>query len=137
MVLDEVTKYKRNIFTMWFDYKKAFDSIPHLGLVHSLRLAKVPEPIVAAVQRLTQVWATKVFLHHEQGTVASEKICYNTGVLQGDCLALLLFVLAINPLSHLLQKCDGYKIGIPGDRDIELTHLLFVDDLKTYDQNKS
>ena len=29
MVLDEVRQYNRNIFTMWFDYQKAFDSIPH------------------------------------------------------------------------------------------------------------
>ena len=41
--------------------------------------------------------------------------------------------MSINPLSFLLnQTSTGYKVGEPGKRDLALTHLLFVDDLKTY-----
>ena len=52
--------------------------------------------------------------------------------MQGDCLSLMMFVLCVNPLSHLLKQLHGYKVGPPGDRKTKLTHLFFVDDLKTY-----
>ena len=67
----------------------------------------------------------------------TDLIRYLTGILQGDCLALFLFVLCVNPLSHLLNSCPGYMIGPPGSRKTKITHLLFVDDLKTYATNKS
>ena len=44
--------------------------------------------------------------------------------------------MCVNPLSHLLKNLPGYKIGPPGNRKEEITHLFFVDDLKTYAQDK-
>ena len=67
----------------------------------------------------------------------TDLIEYLTGILQGDCLVLFLFILCVNPLSHLLKECDGYEIGPPGNRNVKITHLLFVDDLKTYANNKT
>ena len=61
---------------------------------------------------------------------------YLTGVLQGECLSLLLFILSVNPLSFLLKNLPGYKIGEPGKSDISISHLLIVDDLKTYASDK-
>lgn len=34
--------------------------------------------------------------------------------------------------AYLLRKHEGYKMGTPRERDINVTHLLFVDDLKLY-----
>ena len=84
MILEEVVKHRRNIFTMWFDYKKAFDMIPHKWLLE----------------------------------------------------AMMLFILCVNPLSHLLNQLPGYKIGPPGNRTEEISHLFFVDDLKTFAQDE-
>ena len=53
-------------------------------------------------------------------------------MLQGDLLSVILFILAFNPLSFLLNKCDGYQMGAPGNRDKTITHLSFVDDMKLY-----
>ena len=86
--------------------------------------------------QLTSKWATKVYLHSQGPTIETDIVKYLTGVLQGDCLALLLFILSINPLSHLLTECtDGYDIG--KRRETTLTHLLFVNDLKTYAKNEA
>ena len=41
-VLSEVKKKRRNIFTVWLDYKKVFDSVPHEWLLYALELGKVP-----------------------------------------------------------------------------------------------
>ena len=35
----------------------------------------------------------------------------------------------------MLQETDGYKMGLPGDRQLTRTHSLFIDDLKTYQEN--
>ena len=35
----------------------------------------------------------------------------------------------------LLEESDGYKMGPAGKRKIKRTHSLFIDDLKTYQQN--
>ena len=137
MILDEVRSNRRNLFTMWFDYKKAFDSIPHQWLIEALKLAKIPMMLRNTISELMQKWATKVYLRTKENVSITDTIKYLTGVLQGDCLSLILFTLCINPLSHLLNKmCNGYSIGPPGDRSTKINHLLFVDDLKTYATNR-
>ena len=117
---------------MWFDYKKAFDSVPHDWIVKALQLTKVPPKIINAISKLMRVRATKITLKAENKTIETRIINYLTVALQEDCLSLLLFILSVNPLSFLLKNLTGYKIGEPGRRDISISHLFFVDDLKTY-----
>ena len=57
-----------------------------------------------------KVWATKITLKGENKTIEARVTNYLTGVLQGDCLSLLLFMLSVNPLSFLLKNLLGYKI---------------------------
>ena len=83
-----------------------------------------------------KVWATKITLRAENETIETSVINYLTGVLQGDCLSLFLFILSVNPLSFLLKNLPGYKIGQPGKRGMSISHVLFVDDFKTYTSDK-
>ena len=46
-------------------------------------------------------------------------------------LSLILFVLSVNPLSYILHKKEGYKLGT-GAKRCNLSNLFFVDDLKLY-----
>ena len=129
MILDEVQKHRRNLFMMWFDYKKAFDSVPHDWILKALQLACIPQKIINTIENLMRMWATRLNLND----ITTEIINYLSGVLQGDCMALIIFILCLNPLSFLLNKLPGYKPGPPGKRDVnKISHLFFVDDLKTY-----
>ena len=47
-ILKEVKNKKRNLYTVWLDYRKAFDSVPHEWLLYALKLAKVPQKIIDA-----------------------------------------------------------------------------------------
>ena len=135
--MEEIRKNRRNAFIMWFDYKKAFDSVPHSWMVKALELAKVPQQIINNITALKQFWTTEVILKTEAETLTTELIKYLTGCLQGDSLSLLLFEICINPLSFLLNKnSEGYKIGFSKERSVPLTHLVFVDDLKTFAGNQ-
>ena len=51
-------------------------------------------------------------------------------IFQGDSLSVMLFVLCLNPLSLLLNKCKGYSFGKA--RKLQHTHNFFVDALKLY-----
>ena len=137
MVLDQVKQQRKNLFMMWFDYRKAFDSVPHSWIIKALHLAKVPEKVLNAILRLMELWATKVNLFAEGTNIETESINYLTGVLQGDCLSLMLFILSVNPLSFMLSLLPGYNIGKPNSSKVNISHLFFVDDLKTFAKNKN
>ena len=136
-VMEEISKHHRSAFCMWLDYRKAYDSISHEWLIKCLELAKVPPELVKSIDNLTKLWEVKISLRTQNETVETEKIKYSKGLLQGDLLSVILFLLCLNPLSHLINQCSGYKMGKPGKRDTEITHLFFVDDLKLFAKNEN
>ena len=69
-------------------------------------------------------------------SIETSTVNYITGVLQGDCLSLMSFILSVNPLSFLLSQLPGYNIAKMNNIKQKLTHLFFVDDLKTFARNK-
>ena len=128
VVLEEVKKYLRNLFTVWLDYRKAYDSIPHPWILVSQNTRKHSECSEGAYKQM--VYAIK--LTNGNSNIDAGEIRYNKGVLQGDFLSVVLFILSLNPGSFLINKTTGYKIGPEEDLRKSLTHLLFVDDMKTF-----
>ena len=122
MILDEVKWNRRSLWMMWFDYKKAFDSVPHDWIIKAMHLAKVPQEIIVTVMNLMKLWSTQLSLDE----ITTNVIEYLCGILQGDCLSLILFILSVNPLSFLLNKLPGYKAGPPGKRNTTITHLFWT-----------
>ena len=56
------------------------------------------------------------------------------GIFQGDSLSPLLFVIAMLPLSNVLnESAAGYQLS---EKEGKITHLLFMDDLKLYGRNE-
>ena len=83
----------------------------------------------------------KIHLYEEIDSIETSEIEYYKGIIQGDMLSLVLFILSVNPLSFILRK-EGYKLGKEKEQrehkqEIEktrtnLSHLFFVDDIKLY-----
>ena len=48
----EVKYNRRNLYTVWLDYQKAFDSVPQSWMIKALELAKVPTVIIKAIKQL-------------------------------------------------------------------------------------
>ena len=105
------SKNRRNLITVWLDYKKAFDSVPHSWIIESLKLVKIPEEIIEVIKMLMCKWRTKRHLYRETDLIKTSEVEYYKGILQGDMLSLMLFILSINPLSFILHKEEGYKLG--------------------------
>ena len=121
------------MYILWLNYRKAFNSIPHSWLLQALKLAKVPGIIINAIKNFTESWYTILSLSSETETLTTELIKFVKGIFQGDSLSVMLFVLYLNPLSFLLNKCKGYSFGRA--RKLQHTHNFFVDDLKLYSQD--
>ena len=52
MILEEVQHQRMNFLMMWFDYMKAFDSVPHDWSIKALQLAKIPVKIINTIKNL-------------------------------------------------------------------------------------
>ena len=77
---------------MWFDYRKAFDSVPHRWIIKALELAKVPNKILIAIRNMMDLWATKDNLFTNNTSIETNTN-YITGVLQGDSLSLIICII--------------------------------------------
>ena len=128
--MSEVRNRKRNLITIWLDYKKAFDSVPHEWLIKSFHLAKLREDLNRAIENLTSQWRNVLHLKGEEEVIVSDIIYFPQGIFQGDSLSVLLFILSVNPLSFLLLKPQGCACG--KHKNYNVTHNFFVDDLKLY-----
>ena len=129
-ILKNVRLMRRNLVTVWLDYRKAFDSIPHSWLLHALKLAKLPNHLLMAIKNLTESWYIELNLNGKDDSIVSNVIKIIPGIYQGDSLSVILFVLAPNPLSQLLRSTKRYAYG--KNCQHQHTHNFFVDDFKLY-----
>ena len=81
-------------------------------------------------QKTWRVYSKTVLNNGRRNWLLLGEVCIKRGILQGDSLSPLLFVLALMPLTLVLRKVKaGYNLenGLP-----TINHLLFMDDLKLY-----
>ena len=79
----------------WIDYKKDFDMVPHSWIIECLDLFGVAENIKSLLVNSMEKW--KVTLCSGNSELGEVEI--KRGILQGDSLSPLVFVLALIPLS--------------------------------------
>ena len=101
--------------------------MPHSWLIKSLQLAKVALATVTTIDRLTRKWSRNAYLQISEKTITTKEIEYRRGILQGDALRVILFILLVNPSSFLLSRVEG---GFKITDSKSLNHIFFVDDLK-------
>ena len=127
-ILEDAARRKKNLHMLYIDYQKAYDSVPHEWIKESLSLYKVCPIIVNFICTSMVMWKVDLILYYEGGHVKVENVQFRRGIFQGDSLSPLLFIIALNPLSLMINRhCKGYKIG-----ELWVTHLWYMDDLKGY-----
>ena len=99
------------IYIVYFDFNKAFDTVPHKKLLYKLQLYGFRDPLYSWIQS---------FLKDRSQFITIDQHCSTrrtvpSGVIQGSVLGPLLFLLYINDIT------DCIKNGRP---------FLFADDLK-------
>ncbi|TBU10710.1 reverse transcriptase, partial [Hamiltosporidium tvaerminnensis] len=106
-------EYGNNLKATWIDVKKAYDSIDHAYLTQCIENLNLPDWILKFIKKIDR------------------------GILQGDSLSPLLFVLCMDPLSRNLNE-KYTKVTVQTDAESHSTnHLLFIDDLKLLAKDSS
>lgn len=129
VIMHQAYSAKRNIFTLYIDYQKAFDSVPHSWLKEILNIYKISPNIVNFMKTTMERWRSHLSV---DGFMSNETIRIRRGIFQGDALSPLWFCLAANPLSTMLNTCKGFEIKHQGVKQAEITHLMYMDDIKLY-----
>ena len=115
----------------YIDFQKAYDSVPHPWIIETLRTYKISTVIINFLEHAMTMWEINLVLRHDKGSLEVTNIKIKRGIFQGDTLSPLLFVIAINPLSYLLNK-HGLGYCIDG---VEFSHTIYMDDIKTFSKN--
>jgi hypothetical protein len=138
VIMEQVRKNNRNIYTAFIDYKKAYDSVPHSWLIKILKIYKINLDLINFLSHVMTFWRTTLNLSINNTKLKSEPIQIKRGIYQGDSLSPLWFCLAINPLTNLLNSTGyGFNIRLNNTTLSKLNHLLYMDDIKLYASKKN
>jgi hypothetical protein len=138
VIMEQARKNNRNIYTVFIDYKKAYDSVPHSWLIKILKIYKINLDLINFLSYVMTFWRTTLNLSINNTKLKSEPIQIKRGIYQGDSLSLLWFCLAINPLTNLLNSTGyGFNIRLNNTTLSKLNHLLYMDDIKLYASKKN
>ena len=122
-------KNRKNLFTIWLDYQKAFDSVSHKWLIQALKQEKLPDDLIEAIYQLTKCWQTKATLETLNGSIETEInqiFERNPARRQLECYTVYTH---IKPLIIPLKKDKRIQ-----NQECNRFHntSFFIDDLKTY-----
>ena len=97
-VIREVKSRKKNLAMSWIDYKKAYNTVPHLWIKECLDLFGVAEKIKTLLIHSMEKWRVMLCAgNSELGEVDIKR-----DIFLGDSLSPLVFVLALIPSSLIL-----------------------------------
>ena len=82
------------------DYQKACDMVLNLKIKKSMEMYEVTDNISHLLSKSLESWQTILM----SGNKELDTINIQRGILQGDTLYPLLFIIGLIPLSHILKK---------------------------------
>ena len=120
----EFLPINKNLPMAWIDYKKDYDMVPHSWIIECLDLFRVAKNIKNFLVNSMENWNVMLCSgNSELGEVEIKR-----GIFQGHSLTLLVFFLALIPLSLILRKAKTpHEFSESKEK---INHLLFMDDLK-------
>ena len=87
---------------VWIDYQKAYDKDPHSWLIESLNRMDLEKIALKVLGKTMKSW--KVELICDAETLV--EVLIKRGIFQMDALSLLLFVIALIPMTHMLRTAN-------------------------------
>ena len=129
-ILEDAQGNRKNITCVWIDVKKAFDSVSLKWLELCQKHHGLPTKLTAFIKNIIKKWEIALEVKTKDGKDKIGPISLHRRILQGDSFCVRLFTTCLNPISWSLRNSQGYTLKKLLQH--KLTHLLYVDDLKTY-----
>lgn len=113
----------RKVYAAFVDYKRAFSSVPHENLWKKLFKIGLSSNIIQTISALYQHAKAKVKVDGKH----TNPVKVTVGVLEGDPLSALAFILYISDLEDFLRQRQARGISVNHTTDIIL--LMYADDV--------
>ena len=113
----------------WIEYFKAYDMVPHNWIQKCMEVFGVAVNVRSFVNASMKLCNTELTAGNQRlGNLKTRR-----GMLQGDSLSPLLFVLVMIQLTLVLRQTKvSYEVKKGGKK---INHLLFIDDLRLFTKN--
>lgn len=113
---------QREVYAIFVDFRRAFDSIPHSRLWYKLHTLGISAKLLRIIKSLYEQATVRV----RSRNVLSEEFQVTEGVLQGESLSPLLFLLFISDFEKYFRSKGLEGLNIDGLNGILM--LLYADD---------
>ncbi|VVC38751.1 Reverse transcriptase domain [Cinara cedri] len=100
-------EFNKDVYILFVDFKKAYDSIHRASLINILREFKFPKELVNLVEASLNGTKIKVKL----ANTLSQPVEVVTGLRQGDALSPVLFNLVLEKIVREINLCEGVELG--------------------------
>jgi hypothetical protein len=99
---------------LFVDFSKAFDSVDRTAIEQCLKWWNIPGELVAVIMKMLEEHKLRI---RYGGDVSENPICPTMGILQGDTLAPLIFILCMDMILLKLDPSLGAVVENFGDTD--------------------
>ncbi len=120
IVTKYLSKQKGRFYSVYVDFSKAFDSVPHSHLFYSLLKGGLHGRVINVIRNMYSKLTSRV-----QAKELSEAFSCNLGTRQGCMLSPFLFIFYLNELVNMCNDCRGIFI----DNEHSVNMLLYADDI--------
>ena len=104
---------------VWIDYKKAFNMVPHSWVIECLEIYGAEENTIRFIKNTMPNWKT---ILTSSGTRLTE-VNIRRGIFQEDSLSPLLFIIAMIPVTRVLETMEvRYQLK---KGDSRINHMMF------------
>ena len=122
-VVDKYINSGSRLYATFIDFKKAFDMVPHIGMLLKLQKEGIKGRIYGLIKNMYLQVQPK--LQVKVGNHLTNQFISQKGVRQGDVLSPVLFKLFLNDIhSYLDENCKPAKMG-----NLSINCLLYADDM--------
>ena len=135
-IMEEVKNHCRDLSIAYYDYKKAYDFVHHDWINMVFEWMRLDFAVRKVISRMMDGWKTRLDVIENGKSRKSRWIRFNRGFLQGDSFSPVGFCVCEIPILMLIDGLKGYRMGPSGNRIVNKTHSLFLDDLKVYQESE-
>ena len=111
VMLNEIVEKRRNADIVYYDYRKAYDLVPHEWMQMVLKWIGLSRQVQVVFKKLQSMWKTRLEIVNGNTVQVGRLIKFHRGFFQGDSLSPVAFCLCEVPLGLMMGSMRGYRLG--------------------------